>query len=199
MHDGSDDATAPATSRGCLGFVTLDGAGNLLDADERARWMLDCGDALRLGAGGLRALRASDDARLTAAIRAARMEGAACPLLTIPRRSGGSAYLVSIARCGAPAKVHVAILDPAEPCALPADLLRALYGLTTMQARVAERIAAGDRLATAAGKLGIQVVTARTHLGVVYRKTGTRSAADLVRALTLALMASEWSARLAAS
>lgn len=199
MHDGCGETTGSAASRGCLGFVTLDGAGNLLDADERARSMVDCGDALRLDVDGLRALRASDDARLTAAIRAARMAGAACPLLTIPRRSGGSAYLVAIARCGAPGKVHIAILDPTEPCALPADLLRALYGLTAMQARVAERIAAGDRLVAAAGKLGIKVVTARTHLGVVYRKTGTRSAADLVRALTLALMASEWSARLAAS
>jgi DNA-binding CsgD family transcriptional regulator len=66
---------------------------------------------------------------------------------------------------------------------VPEDLLRAAFGLTPAEARLACRLAAGARLEDAAGALGIARNTARNQLRAVLAKTGTRRQSQLVAML----------------
>lgn len=52
-------------------------------------------------------------------------------------------------------------------------------GLTLMESRVAELVAAGQRNEEAAEALGISVKTVEAHLTRVYRKLGLRSRTEL--------------------
>jgi DNA-binding CsgD family transcriptional regulator len=58
-----------------------------------------------------------------------------------------------------------------------------LFGLSAAEARVAERLMLGESPEQAAASLGIKISTARWHLASLYRKTGTRSQAQLMRQL----------------
>jgi DNA-binding CsgD family transcriptional regulator len=64
--------------------------------------------------------------------------------------------------------------------------LHVTYGCTPREAALAHTLAQGRTLAEAAGALGISVHTARTHLKRVFRKTGTRRQAELLRLVLLA-------------
>jgi DNA-binding CsgD family transcriptional regulator len=61
--------------------------------------------------------------------------------------------------------------------------LREDFGLTRAEAAVAIDVLKADGLQAAAGRLGISLATARTHLAHVFDKTGTRRQAELVRLL----------------
>jgi DNA-binding CsgD family transcriptional regulator len=81
------------------------------------------------------------------------------------------------------------ITDPDQPSApLPASHLRAMFGLTDAEARLADRLAAGDELRGAAAKLGITYGTARARLAEIFQKTETHRQGELV-SLLLALVA----------
>jgi len=64
----------------------------------------------------------------------------------------------------------------------PEDL-RQRFDLTPAQARVAAALAAGRSAAQAAAALGISLATVRTHITVLYRKTGTSRQPALVARL----------------
>ncbi len=61
--------------------------------------------------------------------------------------------------------------------------LRAVFGLTLAEARLARAVAGGDGLAAAAAALGIGIETARSQLRAVFAKTGTRRQAQLAALL----------------
>lgn len=101
---------------------------------------------------------------------------------------------------GGPAIAHVLPLEPGRPgrdwgsrataavfvapveYALPsAEALTALFGLTTMEARVLMHIADGRSRSEAASALGIADSTAKTHLERVFSKTSTNDQASLAR------------------
>lgn len=63
-------------------------------------------------------------------------------------------------------------------------LLRALFDLTPMEARVAQQLLAGDVGAETARRLGVGVATLKTHMKSVLRKTGFRRRVELVRFLS---------------
>ena len=60
---------------------------------------------------------------------------------------------------------------------------KAAFGLSDGQLAVAELIADGKDLASAAAALGITVNTARTHLRRMFDKTGVRSQTALLRVI----------------
>jgi DNA-binding CsgD family transcriptional regulator len=66
----------------------------------------------------------------------------------------------------------------------PEAALRAAFGLTAAEARLASRLAAGESLADAADALGIAKNTARFQLRAVFAKTGVSRQGELVAALT---------------
>jgi DNA-binding CsgD family transcriptional regulator len=65
----------------------------------------------------------------------------------------------------------------------PLPLLRAAFGLTPAEARMAQELAAGQRLAQAAVAMGIGLETARSHLDALFDKTGCRRQATLAALL----------------
>jgi DNA-binding CsgD family transcriptional regulator len=79
--------------------------------------------------------------------------------------------------------VYLFITDPAcapVPCA---EYLRQQFGLTRTEALLAVDVLLGEGLGASAGRLGISIQTARTHLRSIFGKTGARRQAELVRLL----------------
>jgi DNA-binding CsgD family transcriptional regulator len=68
---------------------------------------------------------------------------------------------------------------------VPQPILKALFDLTSAEARVAGLIAAGHTLTEIAEKLSVSVHTIRKQLKFIFEKTGVRRQADLVRLLTI--------------
>ena len=58
--------------------------------------------------------------------------------------------------------------------------LKATFGLTDAEMRLARRLVAGETLRKAASTLGVTYETARTTLKAVFRKTHTRRQVELV-------------------
>ena len=62
--------------------------------------------------------------------------------------------------------------------------LKALFDLTTAEARLAQRLARGDSVEEVAQELSIKMTTARTQLAAIFAKTDTRRQAKLVAILS---------------
>src|SRR5262249_273014 len=62
-------------------------------------------------------------------------------------------------------------------------LLRRVFDLTNVEARLAQRVARGDGLEEVAARLGIKISTARSQLASIFAKTKTRRQAKLVAVL----------------
>jgi DNA-binding CsgD family transcriptional regulator len=62
--------------------------------------------------------------------------------------------------------------------------LRALFGLTSAEARLAQHLARGDSVEEIAQTLCIKMSTARTQLAAIFAKTDTRRQAKLVAILS---------------
>ncbi len=75
----------------------------------------------------------------------------------------------------------VFLSDPQGAEGGPAAALQELYGLSPGEARLAQRLAAGETLSAAAKSLGIKLSTARGVLRSVFEKTGTHRQSSLVR------------------
>ncbi|OLC82548.1 MAG: hypothetical protein AUH72_06450 [Acidobacteria bacterium 13_1_40CM_4_65_8] len=56
-----------------------------------------------------------------------------------------------------------------------------MYGLTPAEAAFAVLLASGHSVESAAAKIGISVLTARTHLKRVFRKTRSHTQTQLVQ------------------
>jgi DNA-binding CsgD family transcriptional regulator len=75
----------------------------------------------------------------------------------------------------------VLIIDPDLAPANVEQQLRAFYGLTPAEARLACAVGQGNDVSAVAEALGVLPSTARTHLHHVFIKTGTQGQAELVR------------------
>jgi DNA-binding CsgD family transcriptional regulator/PAS domain-containing protein len=75
--------------------------------------------------------------------------------------------------------------DPLHSAQPQPQLLRQLFDLTPAESKVAQALCQGDTPTQLAGRLGISIHTVRSHLSVIFAKTGTVRQADLVRLLTL--------------
>jgi DNA-binding CsgD family transcriptional regulator len=62
----------------------------------------------------------------------------------------------------------------------PVSLIQSLFDLTPAEARIAQKIAAGETLGDAAKQIGISAETARKQLKSVFVKTGVSRQAELV-------------------
>ncbi len=85
--------------------------------------------------------------------------------------------------------VCVMITDPDRRRPALSARLRAVFGLTEAEARLADRLAAGDDLRVAASSLGITYGTARTRLSEIFQKTNTHRQGELVSLLLAAAIA----------
>jgi DNA-binding CsgD family transcriptional regulator len=81
------------------------------------------------------------------------------------------------------ARALVVVLDPEGLPAPPEAALRAAFGLTSAEGRLAARLGTGESLNEAADALGIAKETARSHLKAIFAKTGARRQSELVALL----------------
>jgi DNA-binding CsgD family transcriptional regulator len=181
-----------------LSIFVLDAKGYVLLANRAARALADSDEGLVLNSEGLSLTLREDDTRLQSLIAraaTARMpdrvaSGGAMQAL---RKSGRRPFSIlvsplsrtSLSMTTMHPSVCVIVADPDRDVSPSQDLLRALYGLTRAEARLAVRLAAGEELQAAAGNLGIGYPTARTQLAAIFRKTGTRRQGELVKILLL--------------
>jgi DNA-binding CsgD family transcriptional regulator len=153
----------------------------------------------------------SDDALARAGIGWAAVDGKARPLdgsgKPVPLATAQRALAIFAA--GPPAALRVdgerpfdliALDPPDQPLAAPempaavllwrsppalgthsADMLMRLFGLSRGEARLAVRLAQGERLVDAAGALGLTIETARNYSKRLFVKTDTHGQTDLVR------------------
>lgn len=75
----------------------------------------------------------------------------------------------------------VFITDPMRRQEAPSDLLMRLFGLSSAEGRLLEKLVSGRSVKQAASDLGITGDTARSYLKVIFQKTDTHRQTDLVR------------------
>ena len=107
------------------------------------------------------------------------------------RCTNGSSFLARVAPLGGPAvdvfmRARILLLlTPLQAAGFEnVDRLRAVFGLTRAEARLAGCLAAGNDLASAAVRLGVSQGTLRGALKAIFRKTGAKRQAELVGLLT---------------
>lgn len=182
--------------------LLLSGSGKLVSGNVRAQRLLDARDGLTLINGELRATAPPDTQRLRQAIletdRAAR--GASIQpraTLRLPRPSGNEDFVIraspvapsvgSTFGVGELVTVALFIHDPDEDAPVVEEMLSDAFSLSHAEAAVAARIWEGDSVADAAHALGISPNTVKTHLKVVFDKTGVDRQAGLVRKIAMLL------------
>ncbi|WP_198372420.1 helix-turn-helix transcriptional regulator [Roseomonas rosulenta] len=168
-------------------------------ANRAARRLIDAHDGLHEMADGLHAGTPRETnllrRRVADAVAASRQGPGEQreERLRLLRRRGGPPLSITVrvvravgSQGGLVARTPLVMLniDPGDrpPRANAAELCAA-YGLTQAEARLALRIATGEKLGAAAGELGVTLSTAKTHLQRVFEKTNTHRQAELVRLL----------------
>jgi len=194
------DATAEVFDRLALATVLLDESGAVAFVNAAASDLLSARDGLGVRQGVLSAVSPRDAAALSRliaqAVATTRGEGLhAGGVLAIARPSGRRAYIALVTPLRrtneyAPhgrAAAAVFVTDPESVTQPDEALLRAMFGLTPAESRVAVRIAQGQRFSDVTEQLSIGAATGRTHLRSIFAKTGTRTQAQFVRLVATAL------------
>jgi len=89
-------------------------------------------------------------------------------------------------------RARLLIADTERGHNVPREVLRALFGLTETESRVAWQLANGDSPEQAAERLAIAPSTLRHHLERIFVKTGTRRQSDLVRRVLAPFVSINW-------
>jgi DNA-binding CsgD family transcriptional regulator len=194
-------ATAEAFDQLALATILSNERGEVAFMNAAASELVAACDGLAVRQGVLMAASARDSAALSRLIGQAaettRGEGLASGgALAIGRPSGRRPYVALVtplrgeneyAPGGRTAAAAVFVTDP-DQARPPHDVwLRALFGLTRAESRVAAQIAQGERFSDVTERLAISAATGRSHLRSIFAKTGTRTQAQLVRLLATAL------------
>lgn len=194
--------------RNPLAILLLDREGRIILANRAARRLGEERDGPTLAGAGIRLSRAADNRRLQhligEALRAAAGVGASPGGAMLAARPSRRPLSILVSPLAAEAlaltrlrpAVCIVIADPEAQSLVAADRLRALFGLSLSESRLAARLAAGEDLRGAAAALGIGYPTARTQLAAIFRKTETRRQGELIMLLlkTVPLLASQPSA-----
>lgn len=172
-------------------IVVIEEDGYVIEANQRARALLEVADGIVLRFGRLSAVRPEHTEALLARVAALlRGDHAAVEPFALPRRNSVHPLVISLAPlpddlAGTWARRPAAAIFIADPEAAPPDMvesLRHVYGLTRAEAILVDLIARdGPSLAEAAERLGVTKETVRTHLKRAYDKTGVRRQNDLTR------------------
>lgn len=177
------------------GVLVLDHTGRVVFANNLAENLLRQRDGLVLDKRELRCGCDADTARLRALCKSALECSQASGLgsggaLSVGRPSGRTPLRLVVAPIasnwidGVPesAAAVVFISNPGEALP-PSDALRAIFGLSPAETRVAHEFLTGDRMDTIADRLHVSRNTIRTHLAHLFAKTNTKRQAELIRVL----------------
>lgn len=194
---GFDQRTllAQSVDQAQLAVVVLNTDGEVVEMTRSARTLLSQEDGLVVRANGLRAAVGTEQLTLCALLDEAMRVGDR----TAQEESGEGAMLITRRAPRRPLQVVVTPVRAGElsiemqgavmvflcdPEAVPlsrAPVMRRLYGLTPTEGRLADELAAGTELQTAAQHMRLTVHTARFHLKSIFRKTGVNRQNELVR------------------
>jgi DNA-binding CsgD family transcriptional regulator len=182
------------------GVVVADARGAVRHMNAVAEAMLARDEGLRVRRGRIEASALAMQAGLAAALRSAVAtaagRGLAAPATLRLDREGRAAWTLA----AAPLRPRWAALAWSEPLALVLlrdpefppyriDHLRALFGMTRMEALTAGELARGRSLEEIAAGLGVGLGTVRTHLKQVLSKTETRRQAEAVAVIARSVAA----------
>lgn len=177
-----------AFSHGVLG---LDRNGRVIFCNLPADVVLRSGHLLRISKQMLVAADKTQNARLQALISGATAAGAGFGLsaggwIALEDNDARLSVAISPIRSPLPGYPgHLAALvyltDPATKPLTKAEALRALYGLSPSEARVADLLCAGLDAKEISNHLGMTLETARFNVKRILKKTGTRKQSELVR------------------
>jgi DNA-binding CsgD family transcriptional regulator len=177
-----------------IGLLVTSAGGQLLLANRTAERILKSRDGLELtSTGAVRTSLKSTPSLNTLIETVARPGGTGARDSVLPvRRPSGKRPLTAVVRTvdGMPANEDpmtpatlLFILDPEIPVETVEVELRQLYGLTLMEARVANLLMQGKALDECCSLLGIRRSTARTHLQHLFEKVGVQRQSELVSLL----------------
>jgi DNA-binding CsgD family transcriptional regulator len=189
-------AAAEALDAMPVGVAVLDRQGRALFYNRSFRSLVDRGDGLALLRDGIAVADPATARTFRQLVAGACATGAragieAGGVLQVPRSSGARPLTLVVA----PLRLEGWALSPGDPAAIvfagdpdrhpesARDTLRRLFGLTPAEAEVATLLLSGARTDELADRLGITLLTARTHVKRVLGKVGARTQAELVRVL----------------
>jgi DNA-binding CsgD family transcriptional regulator len=159
------------------GMVIVDGDFRIMFANAAARALLAQGDALRRGHDGIAGATPADTIALRRLIAGS---GGPCVLTRNAGRPPLAVLAVPLRSEAAGNATILFLTDPGHDRRQRADALQRRFGLTRAEGTFLAEIVKGDGLRAAAGRLGVSLATARTHLRHVFEKTGARRQAELV-------------------
>jgi len=170
-----------------FGWVALDLAARVLEADPQGKIILQRSQALRVGADGrLLAASARQSREIAAAVKAlARQEQARPRAMVLSRDPWLDMLLVPADRTAHSAQsmpaviayVHGDSVLSADRC----EQLAQMFGLLPSESRLALALGRGMSIIEAASHLGLTQASARTYSKKIYAKMGARGQSDLVR------------------
>ncbi|MBF0307284.1 MAG: helix-turn-helix transcriptional regulator [Alphaproteobacteria bacterium] len=180
------------------GILLVDGSGTLRYANAAGTALLVEADGLRLARGRVTSAAPWISRRLEGLIAAAHRatvdpsSGGLVEVSRGPNQPSLSVLCVPIGLTGLPASgratVALIVSDPRQGVYAPAAALRARYGLSGAEARLAEALVEGRSLREIADQGGPAYQTLRQQLKALMRKTDTNRQSDLVRRLMLPSM-----------
>lgn len=178
-----------------FGWITLDAAGKIIDADSHGASLLGAATMLLRGRSGRLAGRDPHVNReIAEAIRQSANDSGGRPRAIVLSREPWLDMLLVPApprpAAAGPAPALVAYVHSdswtsADRC----EQLGELFDLIPCEARLALALSRGMSITEAAGELGLTVESARTYSKRIYAKTGARGQADLVRFIHRSVLA----------
>jgi len=189
-------AFSDVLEQSATGLILLGRTGKVVFANRASRAMAHAADSFLLRGERFEALIGKQDMALQRMIAGAtgqmgRTDAARGGVMRLSRMTGEPDFAIAIAPLASgtslaedAAAAFVLVTDPqASPMSGDETMVRQLFGLSSAETRVAERLMMGDSPEQAAALLKIKTSTARWHLAALYRKTGTRRQSQLVRLL----------------
>lgn len=191
------NASASALDHFPCGLVLMNALGRPVLVNRSARRIFDQHDGFTLAKDGLSAATHATTQSLRKLVHAA-IEGdikAGTPPcgagISVVRPSQRRPYEVLVLslpggerlREAPAAAAAVFISDPEDEVLTDLDALRALYGFTVAEARMAAALVRGRSVEAAAEEFGVSVHTARTQVKSILSKTQTNRQTDLLRLL----------------
>jgi DNA-binding CsgD family transcriptional regulator len=176
-----------------FGVIALDDEGRITNLSTPAKYLLDQEDGIRIQASRLEAICLAENRRLQEMLSTTSQiwenpHQAPCNTLLLSRKSGKKPlqlvvfpFVSSGLLVEDRPQVLVFLSDPSSKPASRAAVLRALYGLTPTESRLADLLLQGFEVREAADHLRTTLETARFHLKRVLAKTGSRRQTELMR------------------
>ena len=176
-----------------FGVIALDGEGRIANLSPPAKHLLDQQDGIRIHASRLEATNLAENSKLQEMLAISKQTWAHPHqpndnTLLLSRKSGRKPLQLVVfpfVSSGLLVEDHPQVLvflsDPSSKPASRAAVLRALYGLTPTESRLADLLLQGFEVREAADHLQTTLETARFHLKRVLAKTGSRRQTELMR------------------